>query len=42
MGYAKVATALNAEGHAPKRAEAWSTMSVRSVLSTAEQIGKTK
>jgi hypothetical protein len=42
MGYAKVADALNAEGHAPKRAAAWSAMSVRSVLLTAEQIGETK
>jgi Recombinase len=42
MGYAKVADTLNAEGHAPKRAEAWSAMSVRSVLLTAEQIGETK
>lgn len=42
MGYAAVADALNAEGHAPKRAAAWSAMSVRSVLLTAEQIGETK
>ena len=38
----KVADALNAEGHAPKRATAWSAMSVRSVLATAEQMGETK
>jgi len=42
MGYAKVADALNSEGHAPKRAASWSAMSVRSVLATAEQIGETK
>lgn len=42
MGYAKVADALNAEGHAPKRAKSWSAMSVRSVLATAEQMGETK
>jgi DNA invertase Pin-like site-specific DNA recombinase len=40
MGYAKVAEALNAEGHAPKKAAAWSAMSVRSVLMTAEKIGE--
>jgi DNA invertase Pin-like site-specific DNA recombinase len=38
LGYAKVAAQLNAEGLAPKRAEAWSAMSVRSVLRTAEKI----
>ena len=42
MGYAKVADALNAEGHAPKRAQKWSAMGVRSVLLTAEQIGESK
>lgn len=42
MGYAKVADALNAGGHAPKRAKSWSAMSVRSVLATAEQMGETK
>ena len=40
LGYARVAEALNAEGHAPKRAAAWSAMSVRSVLRTAEGIGE--
>jgi hypothetical protein len=42
VSYAKVAATLNAEGHAPKRAAAWSSMSVRSVLATDEQIRETK
>jgi DNA invertase Pin-like site-specific DNA recombinase len=40
ISYAKVAETLTAEGHAPKKAKAWSAMSVRSVVLTAERIGE--
>jgi DNA invertase Pin-like site-specific DNA recombinase len=42
MSYAKTAEALTTEGHAPKKAKAWSAMSVRSVLMTAERMGDAK
>lgn len=42
LSYAKVAETLNTEGLSPKRAAAWSAMSVRSVLTTAEKMGGTK
>lgn len=38
LGYAKVARILNGEGLKPKRADAWSAMSVRSVLMTAQKL----
>lgn len=41
LGYAKIAGILNDDGVKPKRASAWSAMSVRSVLLTAERITST-
>lgn len=41
LGYAKIAGILNDDGVKPKRAAAWSAMSVRSVLLTAERITST-
>lgn len=40
LGYAKIAGILNGEGLKPKRAAAWSSMSVRSVLLTAQRLAE--
>ncbi len=40
LGYDRIAKLLNEEGIKPKRAGAWSAMSVRSVLLTAERLGE--